>query len=342
MRLATFVHISDLHFSNKSHDAAVSKIYALFPKLDGFLGHDYKSLVHLEPFFDNLKSTEQARLIVSGDLTRVGNSLEFKAAQDYLGAELTPPLGDVGVEEKDWLKLTGPGNHDRYPGIPFLWGGPTAVYSTMFPGMPKVVDIHLASTRGHTLKLIFVDTDADVSGWSPKRGGAVGSFTSQIRALRGMLPEKPDELEIRVMCLHHSRAQRGMFLRIDGNSRQELDELIVSHNIKVLLTGHIHDPPLVEISLATGPSGSRKYLEARCGTTTQKNLFHLPHYWRNLPGFRSGKPHWSNSLLVPRLVEENDEIWWDVELVLDAPLDFEIAVPQPPNLMVDPKVRVWP
>ncbi|MDQ3917542.1 MAG: metallophosphoesterase, partial [Acidobacteriota bacterium] len=320
MRLATFVHISDLHFSNQAHDAKVSKIYALFPKLDGFLGHSYKSLMHLEPFFDNLKITEQARLIVSGDLTRVGDSHEFKAADDYLGDELAPPLGGhIGLEEKDWLELTAPGNHDRYPGIPFLWGGPTTTFSTLFPGMPKVVDIPLASSRGHTLKFIFVDTDADVTGWSRKRGKAEGSFTTQLRALRGMLPGTPGELEIRVMCLHHSRAQRGGFLRMDGASRQELDDLIVSHEVRVLLTGHIHDPPLVELSLATGPSGVMKYLEARCGTTTQRNLFHLPYYWRHLPGFKTAKPRWSNSLLVHRLLEENGKIWWEVELALETP-----------------------
>jgi 3',5'-cyclic AMP phosphodiesterase CpdA len=342
MRLATFVHISDIHFSNDAQDAEVAKIYAVSPKLDGFLGHSYKSLTLLEPLFDDLKTREQARLVVSGDLTRVGNSLEFEAAENYLGAELTPPLGNyVGLGETDWLELTTPGNHDRYPGVPFLWGGPTRDFFRLFPGMPKVVDIPLPSSRGHSLKFIMVDTDADVAGWSVKRGAARGSFTTQLRALRGMLGP-PGALEIRVLCLHHSRAHRGKFLGIDSATRTELDDFIVSHGIRVLLSGHIHEPPLVETSLATGPSGSRRYLEARCGTTTQRNLFHLPYYWRNLPGFKVGKPHWSNSLLVHRLLEENDEILWDVELFLETPSEFASPLPQPPSIMVDPRMRVWP
>src|SRR6266446_5663100 len=131
MRLVTFVHISDLHISDANFDAQVSRLYAIVPKLDGFLGHSYKSLTLLEPFFDDLRRDEDARLIISGDLTRVGGQWEFETAQEFLETELQPPKGNyVGLGVANWRELTIPGNHDRYPGIPFLCGGPTPSFHT--------------------------------------------------------------------------------------------------------------------------------------------------------------------------------------------------------------------
>jgi 3',5'-cyclic AMP phosphodiesterase CpdA len=342
MRLATFVHISDLHFKNQAQDAAVSRLYALMPGLDGLLGHSYKSLTLLDPFFVDLQTSENAQLLITGDLTRVGNALEFQIADQYLGSELTPPLGNlIGLWVSNWLQLSIPGNHDRFPGIPFLWGGPTREYHTTFPSMPRIVDFQLQSSRKHLLRLILIDTDADVSGWSLNRGAARGSFFSQIRALRGLL-SPPREFEIRVLCLHHSRAKGGYFLRIASDSRRALDAFIVDHEISVLLSGHIHDPALVKVSTATSSTGSRKYLEARCGTTTQTNLYHIPYYWRKLPGFLTGKGHWSNTIFVHRLSEQDGEIIWETELFLEGPDEFEPPVSVPKRIMVDPSIRVWP
>lgn len=344
MRLNTFVHISDIHITDARMDAQVAALYVLFPKLDGFLGHSYDSLTKLDPFFDNLKNKEDARLILTGDLTRVGAQWEFETAQEFLETELTPPKGEsVGLSLSNWRELTIPGNHDRYPGIPFLFGGPTKAFYTIFPSvpipsMPTTVDIPLHSSNGHLLKFLLIDTDADVSPWSPNRAAAKGSFVSQLQDLSGQLNTQASD-EIRVLCLHHSRAKGGLLLRMDSQSSAALDEFIVSHGVAVLLSGHIHEPPSVKLATAHGSSGSTEYLEARCGTTSQMSLFHKPHYWRNLYGLHIKKNPKANSLLVHRIYEINGEILWESELFREGSSDF---VPANTATIVDPKIRLWP
>lgn len=341
MRLKTFVHISDIHISDANFDDSASSLYAVVPKLDGFLGHSYKSLTVLEPFFAELHQNEDAELILTGDLTRVGGAWEFDAAIAFLQDELVPPHGVyIGLRNPNWMKLTIPGNHDRYPGFPSLVGGPTATFSALFPGMPMVVDLLLPSSAGHLLRFLLIDTDADVWPWGSQRAKAKGSFVTQLRSLSALLGKQGDG-EIRVLCLHHSRCHRGLTLEMDRPSRNALDDFIVDKGIAVLLSGHIHDPPQVALATAAGARGTATYLEARCGTTTQQNLFHLPHYWRNLPGIRR-KGHWSNTLLVHRLFEEAGEIIWESELYLEDPYGFQLATPSQSDTMINSRVRVWP
>src|SRR3954451_10766506 len=74
-RLATFMHISDLHFGtlNLSSLNAANAWWMRFPILDGFLGHSERALVRLDQRFAELKKTEQAQLIITGDLTTIAN-----------------------------------------------------------------------------------------------------------------------------------------------------------------------------------------------------------------------------------------------------------------------------
>jgi UDP-2,3-diacylglucosamine pyrophosphatase LpxH len=346
MRLKTLVHISDIHLSDSNNDSKALLLYALIPKLDGFLGHSYQSLTMLDPFFADLVNSEDAELIVTGDVTRVGGVLEFDMARTYLEDEFKPPMGYyVGLRDTHSLTLAIPGNHDHYPGIPMLVGGPTSGLTAMFPNMPKVVTLPLGS-RGHQLTFLLINTDADVGSWHPQRWAARGSFVSQLRTLKSQLGPK-GEKEIRLLCLHHSRAHYGVTLEMDEVSRDELSNFIVRQGVAVLLSGHIHEPPLVKLATAVNTADDTDrahYLEARSGTTTQRNLYHIPFYWRNILQklHLKKRGHWSNTLLVHRISEIDGEIIWESELFWETPQDFE-AVP-PPYLycMVDPKVRIWP
>lgn len=346
MRLKTFVHISDIHFSDSNSEDEALLLYALFPKMDGFLGHSPKSLTMLDEFFADIVNAESAKLILTGDVTRVGGVLEFDLARSFLKAELLPPVAKyVGLRDVDSLRLAIPGNHDHYAGIPVLVGGPTAGLAAMFPKMPEVVSSPLGSD-GHQLTFFLINTDADVPSWHPKRWAAKGSFVSQLETLREQLRHSPrDEKEIRVLCLHHSRAHRGVLLEIDHDSRDALANFIVEHRVAVLLSGHIHEPPLVKIATAVNTDGdSADYLEARSGTTTQMNLFHKPYYWRSILQSLHLKKrgHWSNTLLVHRISEEGGEIFWESELFLETPHGFRPATQKHLYCMVDPKVRIWP
>jgi 3',5'-cyclic AMP phosphodiesterase CpdA len=344
MNLKTFVHISDIHFSDSNADTQALSLYAAVPKMDGFLGHSYKSLTVLDAFFSDMVRDEAAELIVTGDITRVGGILEFDLARTYLENELVPPEGNfVGLRNSNSLKLAIPGNHDHYAGMPLLVGGPTAGLAAMFPTMPQVVRSPLGS-RGHELTFLLINTDADVWPWGQNRMRACGSFVSQLHALRAQLSAKKEK-EIRVLCLHHSRAHRGATLEMDSTSRDELANFIVEQGVAVLLSGHIHQPPLVAVATAVDSSGnSADYLEARCGTTTQRNLFHLPYYWRNV-FTRLGlmkRGHWSNTLLVHRISEQGTDIYWESELFLEGPHGFKPATSKHLYCMVNPRVRIWP
>jgi hypothetical protein len=344
MRLKTYVHISDIHFSDHNNEDKALLIYALTPKMDGFLGHSYKSLTRLDSFFADMVDKEAAELIVTGDITRVGGVQEFNMARTYLEAQLKPPLGNfVGLRNSNWLRLAIPGNHDHYAGVPVLIGGPTKGLAAMFPSMPQVVTSPIG-LNGHELTFILINTDADVGPVSPNRMAARGSFKSQLKEVKKHIGARHDK-EIRVLCLHHSTEHRGLVLEIDDDSRYELMNFIVDYGVAVLLSGHIHEPPLVKLATAVHTNeSSADYLSARCGTTTQRNLYHVPYYWRNiaikLKLARRG--HWSNTLLVHRILEEHGEIFWETELFLETTKGFRPATQTHLYCMMNPKVRIRP
>lgn len=348
MRLNTFVHISDIHFSDSNNDSKALILYAALPKLDGFLGHSYQSLTMLDEFFADMVDKEEAELILTGDITRVGAVLEFDMARTYLERELVPPQGYfIGLRESNWLTRAIPGNHDHYPGIPMLIGGPTGGLAATFPNpkLPRVVTSDLGS-EGHELTFLLINTDADVPALHPNRFAARGSFVSQIDKLEKQLGKKRPK-EIRILCLHHSRAQRGPMLEMDQSSRDRLSNFILEYGIAVLLSGHIHEPPLVRMETAVNTEDDTvfaDYLEARCGTTTQRNLFHIPYYWRrmlhNLHIKKRG--HWSNTLLVHRISREDGAIIWESDLFMETPQGFAPAPPTHRYCMGNPRVRLWP
>jgi len=323
----------------------------LFPKMDGFLGHSFKSLTMLDLFFGNLVQSEKAELpknekvevIVTGDLTRVGAAWEFDMARLFLEKEVPYRGKYIGFKNPNSLKQAIPGNHDHYPGVASLVGGPTQALGQMFSNTFAPVTVRLGSS--HELTILRINTDADVSAWGHLRWRAQGSFVSQINWLRSQLSGPPRKNEIRVLPLHHSVAHRGVFLQIDNQSRAELLDFIVNYGVAVLLSGHIHEPPLVKLATAVDKNGnSADYLEARCGTTTQKNLFHVPWYWRNTLanlGIQK-RSHWSNTLLVHRITEDQGEIFWESKLFLQGRDYFEPAKPSHLYCMVDPKVRISP
>jgi hypothetical protein len=250
MRLATFVHVSDLHFGHidpASFDARAPGLWAKHSSFDGLLGHSYNSLRRLEKFFAQMQGTgtEEARLIVTGDLTTVGHPDQFDMATSFLGGILRYPKGSpIGLRASDWRDRSVPGNHDHWPGHATIWGKPTSGLSSAFPTIPYVNDPPLPLPSGHQLRFMGIDTDADVSSIGTDRFLARGSFTSQLNILASKLGI-PTSNEIRVLCLHHSQALRSTALEINAPSRDSLHDFIVDQDIAVLLCGHVHTPPLV-------------------------------------------------------------------------------------------------
>lgn len=201
-----------------------------------------------------------------------------------------------------------------------MFGNPLKALVNNFLGKyPSITFMDLPS--GHRLKFLMINTDADVDGYGQDRFYARGDFNSQLEKLDPLL-DPPDENEIRVLLLHHSPAHRDYSLGISRRSRRALNDFIVKHHIAVLLSGHKHTPPLVKTFAAAHAGINRRYLEARCGTTTQQST--LSFGTTTLTGQRPYRPgQLANTLLIHRLEQQGAEISWNTECYFEIPTGFK-------------------
>lgn len=353
--LATFVHVSDLHFLGGSLDVNAILLWMKVPILDGLLGHHERSLMRLVSFVEELKAeaerekleAKQPQLIVTGDLTTMGADPQFMMADGFLGGVLKPPsvTTPTGLMVGDWKDRAITGNHDMWPGSLKFWLKPSGTLSQTFSFLPHAANPAVPLwPGGPELRFLRINTDAEVSGFERLR--AVGSFRQQLDTLSASLNGLPRKKEIRVLFMHHSPyAGKVSSMGIDGGSRKTLEHFIAAHDIAVVLTGHIHNPPLVKSFPVHGRPPQFEYLEARCGTTTQVDPASM--YVKRLVKKYTGiwpqtpkRPH--NSLLVHRLLEENGEIIWDSEVYF---LESSGFVPPPvlrPDILITRPFKVWP
>jgi 3',5'-cyclic AMP phosphodiesterase CpdA len=351
--LATFLHISDLHFGGIDTDDGDSLLLHRTPRwdtgnmFDGFLGHHRVALQQLRDIFDALlKEEPNTRLIVTGDLTACGddsailNENQFNIAWKFLTADFNFSGISLGLHVQNAFDLCVPGNHDHWPGRSSgrsmeatILGPATAGLRRTFRESPFVHDpIPITLGSGKVLQVMFagIDTDADVPDHSPDRLLARGDFISQLSKLeQGGLSGRPRADQIRVLLMHHSPmyVSRDGSLMITSKSMLYLNRFVIQRKIAVILTGHIHCP---DYNITLVP-GSRTVLEARCGSTTARDG--LPPGWK-VPG--SKYVLFQNALLVHRLVESaKDEVSWRTELYNRTPAGFQPA-------RVWPDVKVWP
>jgi hypothetical protein len=341
MNLPIFIQISDLHLSQTSEeDRRRRKLFWERWRFEGMLGHSENSLRYLDDFVYSLRQEEpEAQLIVTGDLTAIGQEEEFEIANKFIGATYQPPRGgEVGLNVGNWQQRAIPGNHDHWPGHATIVGRPTDGLRKYFPAPPRLQPV-VQLGNGRQLRLLLIDTDRDVGPYSHERVRAVGSFVSELEELSAMLsPLGMNENEIRVLCLHHSAIYRGWKLEIDARSRKELYEFLLRHRVAVALCGHIHRPPWVQTFPVTRPMapGRTVVVEACCGTTTQFD----PTIAREA-GFEDSL-HWQNSLFVHRLSEVRGEIHWSSEIYLEGRAGFVRADRLRSDIDARAVFKVWP
>ena len=313
-RLATFLHISDLHigeFETISGDCKISPLAANvlnnMPIFDGLLGHHAAALRHLDDFSAELRAGEpDCCLIATGDLSRWGTFLELWSARDFLLScvDIAPPFReDGGLHFADDCLII-PGNHDHWAGVAPPVGAAPSEYPNVYPDHPTPSDHRLRLLPGGTrIRFIQVNSDADMRANSLSRLLAKGHFVSELNALSASLPAKPDG-EIRVMLIHHSRSHAGRTLAITRSSKRALDQFLAVQNIDVMLTGHTH-APIARLHNVAGTSGVH---ELGAGSTTQFDV--LPYKWK----LRLRDPQqlgWHpNTLMVHRIHLRDGQIWW--------------------------------
>jgi hypothetical protein len=317
-RLATFLHISDLHFGkidpatgDAEYSALATQTYSNFnSRFDGLLGHHGRALKELHAFAARLKKDEpDLRLIVSGDLSRCGDNHELRLARDYIEAriDITPPLNNlIGLRLGERARVI-PGNHDQWGGTQSPFGSSPSTYGTQFPSvLPSVQRIPLAN--GKSIAFIEVDSDADVQPLSWKRVFALGAFESQLKKLNWLPAKSPDE--VRVLLIHHSWDQ-APDLRMANGSKWTLGHFLHTHQISAMLCGHSHIPLLKTFQARAGLH-LRDVHELRSGSTTQLDV--VPQHWKTWRNKLPAKPNWhANTLLVHRVYQRGAAMEWKTE-----------------------------
>jgi 3',5'-cyclic AMP phosphodiesterase CpdA len=318
-RLATFVHVSDLHLGipeADSGDAPVKSKWATCRWFDGLLGHSFLSLLALEAFFEDLSEKEGARLVVTGDLTQSGSANEFDVAAEFLGAVHQFPNGDdVGLEDASWADLAVPGNHDHWPGGGRILGDPCVAFHRQFGKHANYI-CHIPLPKGYVVTFLKVDTDADVHPRRSSRLLARGNFVTEIDKIDKYLGmHRRGAKEFRVLLMHHSLTHRGLTLAADDHSKDAARDLLIRHGIKLVLNGHTHTPLISPVSrFLAGLTGEAT--EVTCGTTTQR--WTAPASWKR-PVDRKQR----NWLMVHRLFETGGVGEWEVTPAIEKVEGFE-------------------
>jgi len=325
-RLATLLHISDLHigeFEPISGDCKISPVAANvlnnMPIFDGLLGHHAAALRHLDDFSAHLRASEpDCFLIATGDLSRWGTFQELSSARDFLMSciDIAPPFHEEGGLYFSDDCLIIPGNHDHWAGVAPPIGATPSEYPNVYPdhATPSAHRVLLLA-GGTQVRFLQINSDADIRANSLNRMLAKGHFVSELKSLSASLPAKP-ESEVRVLMIHHSRSQSGGTLAMTRGSKQALDRFLAAQDIDVMLTGHTH-APIARLHNVTGTSGVH---ELGAGSTTQFDV--LPYKWK----LRLRDPKrlgWHpNTLMVHRLVLKDKRIWWETETCQRFPNGF--------------------
>lgn len=331
--LLTLLQISDLHFGDKLGGHGVDQLSAGLPWLisrfshfDGLLGHHYKALSALHDFYKRLWGRHPTcPVIVTGDITANGAATQFDLAHLYLGDQTSEPNFGLGLGLPQWSNNSISGNHDQWPGSNLIFGRPTAGLKKYFNQPFPIVAPPLEIKKGLNLRFLFIDTDAEVSPFGANRFLARGDFVSQLVALRDQISLGTPG-EIRVLVMHHSlmppppqspptaatqqhKTALPAPMEITSGTRKVLDHFLVDYGIKIIMCGHLHVPRLTKYDASNGTERTT-VLEARCGTTTQRDeypyeIVRLISAGRRLP---------PNTLILHRVIQRNRSLLWRSEI----------------------------
>ncbi|WP_020404965.1 metallophosphoesterase family protein [Hahella ganghwensis] len=111
METIKIVHISDLHISEHLTRGADSHF-----KWPHRYGHNMQAFLALDGF---LKKKDWDLLVITGDVSRIGNSESFEYVRNWLENEINIGAHSVGLnlsKDENRRYIIIPGNHDRFNG----------------------------------------------------------------------------------------------------------------------------------------------------------------------------------------------------------------------------------
>jgi len=311
------LHVSDLHIGDcipwrgAADTARAQRTPPPVPLLHGQHGHDELVALHLTNEWTRLlKAWPDTKVVVSGDLTRIGTGEEYGLAHRFIhGYWLwnpptplwlglgqggrspdaqpgSPGYGWLGPDQKGYQATTIPGNHDFWTGTFINMARVNrAVLEPHFWPLPWLYPYD-DSTKQYEIHLVGLDSCSGLSGvpgnwnqfWAK---GAVDPYHLQSAAsLFAAAKNNCKKPVLRVAAIHHPPA---------GLTQASLKSFIPwmnANRVHVILTGHTHLPtPVPNAQGKTQPAvpitGTNTY-EMRCGTTLQAGTAkHLPGPWPN-------------------------------------------------------------
>lgn len=204
--MAKIVHISDLHISEHilrgpSRDAYLPHRY----------GHDVAAFLALDSF---LKNSDWDLLLVTGDVSRIGNVSSFEWARNWLENEIVFGQTRIGLnlsksDSKHYVMV--PGNHDRFNG--------KLTQSSLDNYHKEFQPVQSGAVERFKLGDFVVNVHLFDSTWE-KGGFAFGQIDQ-----RSLVAKKLSDEEIDLAVLHHH------FLRPPKHPREIKTELINSTEV---------------------------------------------------------------------------------------------------------------
>lgn len=248
MHLFRLAHLSDLHAT----PVRIADVRELAVKrLLGLLSWRRRRLEHrthvLEALVEDLAGVAPDHVAVTGDLTNLGLTHEFEAAEAWLRLLGEPPRVSVV-----------PGNHDAYVGRPgpATWGH-WAAYMSSEPG-PGGDPIAPAEDGCPSFPTVRVRGEVALVGLSSARVTAPLLATGRVgRAQRERLEEQLGKLGaaglFRVVLIHHPPVAADLSRRRQLTDAPELRAVLARAGAELVLHGHTHRSTREEIPGPQGP-----------------------------------------------------------------------------------------
>lgn len=280
MRLATIIHVSDLHFGSTFR--ALTRWRRALDSIPARHPHSPEVAVDLAQAVKSLAARRHAQkipvaIVHTGDLTQSGKERQFDLCHRYLRSEIVDRTGEnVGFKVKCFCEPFTPGEAPwsarlfEIPGNHDYWKHPRKwfrrVFRNSFPrDFPSEYTLSLGGRR--VVSLFGLDSNR-----APNRGSVLSKGfvePAQLGHLAAKLSAPNPDRELRVVCVHHPLESNGNFNdeRIRLSNRDLVSATLFKAGAHLVIGGHIH-----EYRKFGGGPGSPLNLIA--GSGTQQNADH--------------------------------------------------------------------
>lgn len=218
------VHISDLHISEHLLRAPQGE-----SRLPHRYGHDVSAFLALDSF---LKEAVWDLLLITGDISRIGNIESFEWVRNWLENEIV--FGDTRLglnlsKSESRRHVVIPGNHDRFNGG--LTQGSLDKYHQEFP-VVRSGAVETFSIDGDTINIHLFDSTT-----------ANGGFGFGTLDQRSMIPKNLKDDQIDLAILHHHFLQPPKHVRditTELTNSAEVATYMLNTGFDGVLFGHTH------------------------------------------------------------------------------------------------------